>query len=169
MNGPDVPRTTSSGARRWARRLLLRFWNLGSSRPPWIQRPRQSVVRSVEHTKNPLEAAAIDDHRYDTAIGLLESRRIGGRASVRAALADVLTPDGTINRRHTSTHLALLTLSTTRTNCVRLVTTNYDRLFEKVIEDEDLGVRRFQGPVSYGAQRPMGWDCLPPWPASERQ
>ncbi len=84
--------------------------------------------------------------QYDTVIGLLEDRIVGGRSKVRGYIADILTPD--LSRRNvTTTHEALLTLVRIRQGRYRLVTTNFDRLFEQVIADRKLSVQTYEAPL----------------------
>ena len=79
---------------------------------------------------------------------------IGGRDKVRQTLAKILTPDPEKNNA-TATHDALLTLSRNRDGHTRLVTTNFDRLFEKVITDKKLNVSRCQAPLLHLPKKSM--------------
>ena len=97
-------------------------------------------------TPDRLQRAAIKDKRFDTAIGLLERGIVDGRAKVRRTVAEILSPDLSASNA-TATHQALLTLSRTRELRTRLVTTNFDRLFEEVMSKEGLDVARFQAPL----------------------
>jgi hypothetical protein len=83
--------------------------------------------------------------QYDTAIGLLDSDFIYGRSEVRQSIAKLLDPDLSKPRART-THSALLTLSKNREGRTRLVTTNFDRIFETLIEDNHLNIRRYKAP-----------------------
>ena len=97
---------------------------------------------------NPVQQAAFKAEQFDTAIGLLEADIVVDREKVRKELAEILTPDlSTPNA--TATHEALLTLSKNREGRTRLVTTNFDRLFEEVIaaKDKALTIERFQAPL----------------------
>jgi hypothetical protein len=82
----------------------------------------------------------------DTAVGLLEADIVGGRETVRRAMAGILTPDLSAPNA-TATHEALLTLSKSREGRTRLITTNFDRLFEEVIAAKTLTIERFQAPL----------------------
>lgn len=95
---------------------------------------------------NAVQQAAIKAGQFDTAVGLLEADMVNGREAVRRQLAGVLTPDpGTPNA--TATHEALLTLSTNREGRTRLITTNFDRLFEEVIAAQSLPVEGYRAPL----------------------
>lgn len=106
---------------------------------------------------SPVQAAAMTEGRYDTAVGLLEAQDVGGRQTVREALVPILTPDLTVSDA-TETHNALLTLGKTRKGHTRLITTNFDRLFEEVIAREDTCVDRFRAPLLPIPKR--RWDGL---------
>jgi hypothetical protein len=86
------------------------------------------------------ERAAIKAGKYDTAIGLLEARIAPdgrGRELVRTAVSRILTLVD-VSAKSTATHTALLTLARSRSGQTRLVTTNFDRLFEEVIQRDAL-------------------------------
>lgn len=71
---------------------------------------------------------------------------MNGREAVRRRLADVLTAtSGAPNS--TATHEALLTLSQSREGRIRLITTNFDRLFEEVIAARSLQIERYRAPL----------------------
>lgn len=95
---------------------------------------------------NGVQQAAIKSKQFDTAIGLLESDIVGQREIVRKALATILTPELTA-KGATSTHEALLTLGRTREGKLRLITTNFDRLFEEAIAKRSLTVETFKAPL----------------------
>ncbi len=71
---------------------------------------------------------------------------MGGRETVRAALVDILRPNLRVPRA-TDTHKALLTLGKTREGPTRLVTTNFDRIFEEVLGSTGSSVDRFHAPL----------------------
>lgn len=93
-----------------------------------------------------MQQAAIKVEQFDTAIGLLEADIVGGRETVRRTLAGILTPDLSAPNA-TATHEALLTLSKCRNGHTRLITTNFDRLFEEVIAVKSLPIKQFQAPL----------------------
>lgn len=71
--------------------------------------------------------------QFDHVIGRFEDRVQGGRVAVRRALPRILAPNLEA-RGALTTHLALLTLGRTRKNQLRLVTTNFDRLFREAAD-----------------------------------
>lgn len=97
-------------------------------------------------TPNAVQNAAIKAKQFDTAIGLLEAPNKWRREEVRCELAAILTPDLS-DPKSTTTHEALLTLAKTRDGRTRLITTNFDRIFEHVIEAKRLRVNRFSAPL----------------------
>jgi len=95
---------------------------------------------------NAIQQAAIKAGQYDTAIGLLEADHPGEREAVRGAIAEILKPKK-ITSKTTATHSALLTLGKTKKGQMRLITTNFDRLFAETIEAEDLEVESYMAPL----------------------
>ncbi len=87
---------------------------------------------------------AICDSQLDIAINLMEKYIAGGSKTIRKGLANILKVR---LDAPTDTHEALLTLGKTRSNSMHLVTTNFDRLFEKAIAERLLKVDRFQAPL----------------------
>ena len=92
------------------------------------------------------QKSAIKLGQYDKAIELLEATVVGGRKTVRNEIVRILKPD--LNSPNaTVTHDSLLTLSKSRDERVRLVTTNFDRLFQEVISTKQLDVEHFTAPL----------------------
>ena len=92
------------------------------------------------------QKAARKAKQFDTAIALLEEKHVGGREQVRETLNQILRPRIT-NPKATATHRALLTLSENRKGQRRLITTNFDRLFQIVMRRNKLRVTTFQAPL----------------------
>jgi len=88
---------------------------------------------------------AICNKQFDIAIGLLESRRVGGRETVRSKINEILYTDP--NTTKLETHEALLTLAKSRKNRVKLITTNFDRLFEHVFNNQYKDINTFKAPL----------------------
>lgn len=106
-------------------------------------------------TPNPVQQSAINTGQFDTAIGLLEADDIRGREGVRRKMAEILTPDLTAPSA-TATHEALLTLAQDREGRTRLITTNFDRLFEEVRAAKALSFPGFKAPLLPVPK--AGWD-----------
>ncbi|MBB3410019.1 hypothetical protein FHT87_003951 [Rhizobium sp. BK316] len=132
-NGPDVPESLLQ-AHEDGR--VVFFCGAGISYPaglPGFYGLVSKVYAELGEVPNGIEHAAFEGGQYDTTIGLLESRVVDGRHAVRRALAKILTPDLSLPSA-TKTHEALLTLAKNRTGRSRLITTNFDRLFEVAIK-----------------------------------
>ncbi len=144
--GPDVPERLLQ-AHEDGR--VVFFCGAGISYPARLPGFKGLVERLYEdlHTDpTPEQAAAIGEGRYDTAIGLLEEKLLGGRQAVGDVLVNILTPDLTAPSA-TATHHALLTLGETRDGRTRLITTNFDRLFHEVIASTGSSVDCFRAPL----------------------
>lgn len=75
-----------------------------------------------------IEREAFNRGQYDATLDLLERRIPGQRLAVRRALAQALKPK--LRRMgSTDSHAALLRLARSRQGALRLVTTNFDRVF----------------------------------------
>ena len=98
---------------------------------------------------NAEQRAAIENKQFDRAIELLDKDVVGGRQTVRNRLADILTPEeeklGLPGA--TDTHEALLRLGQNRNKHLQLVTTNFDRLFEIVIDQKNLHIQNCKAPL----------------------
>src|SRR6266581_3706686 len=120
-NGPDIPerllQTHEEGR-------VVFFCGAGISYPaglPDFAGLVTDVYKELGVLPNAVQQSAIKSGQFDTAIGLLEMDIVGGRESVRRAIAQILTPDLTIPSA-TTTHEALLTLARCRSGRLRLVT-----------------------------------------------
>ena len=133
-NGPDIPERLLQSHEDGQ---LVFFCGAGISFPaklPGFAGLVDGLYKSLAVPANRVQQAAIKAKQFDTAIGLLEDELLGGRDVVRQQLAAILTPDLTALNA-TKTHEALLTLGRSRKGFTRIVTTNFDRLFEEVITD----------------------------------
>ena len=156
-NGPDIPERLLQAHEDGQ---VVFFCGAGISYPaglPGFAGLVDRVYANLAVPPDTIQKAAIKSGQFDTAIGLLEAEIVGGRKRVREALAKILTPVAPIAPAATATHEALLTLGTNREGCTRLVTTNFDRLFEEVIASRALSIERFQPPLPVPKRR---WDGL---------
>ncbi len=145
-NGPDIPEELLEAQEEGR---VVFFCGAGISYPaglPGFGGLVDKTYDALSVSPTAIEKTALDNFQYDTAIGLLERSHPGGRPAVRKALADALKPDFT-SPKATQTHQALLTLSKCRSGQTRLVTTNFDRVFHKVIADEKLSTCTFAAPL----------------------
>ena len=145
-NGPDIPERLIQ-AHEDGR--VVFFCGAGISYParlPGFAGLVDKVYTALATSPNAVQQAAIKAGQFDTAVGLLEAEIVGGRETVRRKLAGILTPDLSAPNA-TATHDALLTLGKCRNGNTRIITTNFDRLFEEVIAAKSLVVERFQAPL----------------------
>jgi hypothetical protein len=128
-DGPDIP---NGLLQLHEEGRLIFFCGAGISYPaglPNFQGLVKAVYRNLgtDRTPFPNEQLAYKQKQFDTTLHLLEQRVSGGRLAVRKALERALQPN--ISRSATKTHEALLTLARNRGGELRLVTTNFDRVF----------------------------------------
>lgn len=90
------------------------------------------------------ELESLKAKQYDSTLGLLSDAV--GSMRVRREVARILMPKR-FRRNATSTHEAVLTLARDGRGSTRLITTNFDRLFEKAIAAKRLQVTRYCAPL----------------------
>jgi hypothetical protein len=100
---------------------------------------------------------ALKDRRYDTALYLLQKELVDGRAALRSKLSTQLTLKN-ITDSSLETHKALLTLAKSPQGMTRLVTTNFDRLFEHVLKNEGIALQTHTAPLIPAPKN--SWDSL---------
>ena len=134
-NGPDIPERLLQAHEDGK---VVFFCGAGISYPAGLPDFKGLVTQLYEkmgEPRNKIQENAIKSGQFDTAIGLLESSDVGERKAVREKLAEILTPSN-LTPDATATHRALLTLGKTRKGKMRLITTNFDRIFEEIIQEE---------------------------------
>ncbi len=145
-NGPDLPDTL---LRAHEEGRVVFFCGAGISYPaglPGFKKLVDEIYRHVGTTRTTIEQEAYSRSQYDATLDLLERRVPGQRIAVRAALAKALQPR--LRRKGaTDTHDALLQLAHNREGVVRLVTTNFDRVFEKVVKRTKQSITRYAAPM----------------------
>lgn len=145
-HGPDIPERLLQAHEDG---YVVFFCGAGISYParlPGFSGLVNRLYQALSVTPNLVQQSAIKAGQFDTAIGLLEADVVGGRETVRRSLATILTPDLTASNA-TATHEALLTLAQNREGRTRLVTTNFDRLFEEVKVAKSLLFPDFKAPL----------------------
>ena len=137
IDGPDIPERLLQ-AHEDGR--VVFFCGAGISKPaglPHFKKLLSKLYKRLHQSKSDAEREAIGGGSLDTALGLLEARIAGGRQRVRSEIAKLLEPDFA-KADATDTHEALLVLSKNKDDKTRLVTTNFDQLFEHVIRNREL-------------------------------
>lgn len=145
-NGPDIPERLLQAHEE---ERVIFFCGAGISYPaglPGFRGLVKAIYDQLGTSPNDIQQTAIKAGQFDTAINLLENDIVGGREAVRNSISQILTPI-TTDPKATGTHKAMLTLSRTRDGRTRLITTNFDRLFEEVIASTELNVQRFIAPL----------------------
>lgn len=145
-NGPEVPDRL---LQEHEDGRVVFFCGAGISYPaglPGFRELTERIYADLHIHPNAVQKAALQAKQFDRAIGLLEQAVVGGRHIVRQHLAKILSPNLDAPRA-TATHEALLTLGQDRAGRMRIVTTNFDRLFEIVIDNRGNHVRRHEAPL----------------------
>jgi SIR2-like domain len=144
-NGPDIPNELLQAHEEGH---VVFFCGAGISYPanlPGFQGLVDKIYSSIGAQQNNTEKESYDRWQYDTTLNLLEARVPGGRLTVRKALAQSLKPN-LRKKGATTTHAALLDLSRSRDGSVHLVTTNFDRIFNRVILRKKLQITEYAAP-----------------------
>ncbi len=129
-NGPNIPEPLIQAQEDGK---VVFFCGAGISMQagiPGFEQLTEDLFSAMGMDPTPVEQSARTHGRFEQAIDLLE-RRVGDRAMVRSKLQKLLKPANPTNPA-TSTHQALLTLAKDKQDTLRLVTTNFDRLFFEV-------------------------------------
>lgn len=129
-DGPDIPEALLQAQEEGR---LVFFCGAGISYPaglPGFKGLVDAIYHRAGTVLTAIEKAAYDKHHFDATLDLLERRLPGQRLAVRKALAEILKPK--LRKGATDTHVALLQLARSKGGALRLVTTNFDRVFEVV-------------------------------------
>lgn len=127
-NGPDIPDALLQ-AHEDGR--VVFFCGAGISYPaglPGFEGLVDQIYQLNGTSPSDIEREALGRKQFDATLDLLERRLPGQRLAVRRALAQALKPK--LRRKGaTDTQAALLRLARSREGALRLVTTNFDRVF----------------------------------------
>ena len=106
------------------------------------------VFEGIGEIKSKGEEKQYLHERYDAVLGSLENRLAKQPSLVRRKVRDVLTPDKTRTDNSVETHKALVALATSRgaNPTLKLVTTNFDLLFEPLLPTSGPCSRRYVAP-----------------------
>lgn len=145
-NGPDIPNNLLQ-AHEDGR--VVFFCGAGISYPanlPGFKKLVDNIYKIVGTVKTDIEERAYTKNQYDVTLDLLERRLPGDRLSVRKALKQALQPK--LRRKNAmDTHKALAQLARNREGKLRLITTNFDRIFEEVSKRNKLSVNTYSAPM----------------------
>lgn len=129
-NGPDIPNALLHAHEEGR---VVFFCGAGISAPaaiPLFKKLVDSIRKELGIEFNKVQKEEFERGNLDYVLELLERDYAGGRKKIRRTLAKKLQPK-LENHNSLETHKALLKLSTNQHGDVRLVTTNFDRLFHK--------------------------------------
>ncbi|MEQ9875382.1 anti-phage defense-associated sirtuin Dsr1 [Pectobacterium brasiliense] len=127
-NGPDIPESLLQAHEEGR---VVFFCGAGISYParlPGFEGLVKEIYRLNGTIPSELEQAVLNRGQYDATLDLLERRLPGQRLAVRRALVSALKPNTRI-KGAVDTQAALLRLARNREGSLRLVTTNFDRIF----------------------------------------
>lgn len=146
-NGIDVPDELVQAHEEG---MVVFFCGAGisyESNLPNFKKLTEDVFSKVGEEFNAAEKEAAQLQRWDAVLGSLENR-IANRSQMRRKLKEVLTPDPK-KSNSVAMHEAILELAITKDVSPRLqlVTTNFDRLFEPLIDDKCGWARRYSAPL----------------------
>ncbi len=157
-HGPDVPDSLLEAHEEGR---VVFFCGAGVSFPanlPSFRRLVSDIRDEMGTSFNPAEAKLFEDDLYDRTLESMERRLTSGRLGVRRALTRVLTSDLSPPEA-TRTHAALLQLAKTSKGVRRLVTTNFDRIFEYVIQRDGISLDSYPAPL-LPIPKPSRWDGI---------
>lgn len=127
-HGPDIPDALLQAHEEGR---VVFFCGAGISYPaglPGFKGLVEQIYRLNGTALSDIEREAFERGQFDATLDLLERRLPGQRLAVRRKLADALKPK--LRRKGaTDTQVALLHLARSREGALRLVTTNFDRVF----------------------------------------
>ncbi|WP_197714615.1 SIR2 family protein [Nitrosomonas supralitoralis] len=147
-NGPDIPEEL---LQMHEEGRLVFFCGAGISYPAGLPGFKELVDKIYEFANirpDPIEQAAYDQNQFDATLNFLENRLQGQRQGLemRKVLEKVLQPR--LRRKGAmDIHTALLQLAHDRKGSLRLVTTNFDRIFEKVAKRIKQTINSFAAPM----------------------
>ncbi len=145
-DGPDVPERLLQDHEDGR---VVFFCGAGISYPaglPGFKGLVDQIYTTLGTVHTPIEDQAYLRGQYDVTLDLLERRFPGQRLAVRSALINILKPKfkrkGAID-----THAALLQLAQCRDGMTRLVTTNFDKIFQYLIKKSKSAIPTFPAPL----------------------
>ncbi|UXD25325.1 hypothetical protein FORC065_2522 [Yersinia enterocolitica] len=145
-NGPDIPESLLQAHEEGH---VVFFCGAGISYPaclPGFKGLVEQIYQLNETVPSEIEQAALKREQFDATLDLLERRIPGRRLAVRRTLAQVLKPK--LRRKGaTDTQAALLRLARNREGSLRLVTTNFDRIFHVAAKRTSQPFQAYSAPM----------------------
>lgn len=157
-NGPDIPDALLQAHEEGC---VVFFCGAGISYPaglPGFNGLVEQIYQLNGTQQSPIESEAFERKQFDRVLELLERRLPGQRLAVRSKLAHALKPN--LRRKSaTETHDALLRLGRSRDGTLRLVTTNFDRLFHSAAKRAGHVLEAYAAPM-LPVPKNSRWDGL---------
>jgi len=145
-NGPDIPDALLQAHEEGR---VVFFCGTGISYPaglPGFKGLVEQIYRLNDTALSDIEREAFDRGQFDATLDLLERRLPGKRLAVRRALVQALKPK--LRRKGaTDTQAALLRLARSREGALRLVTTNFDRVFHTAAKRTGQAFQAYAAPM----------------------
>lgn len=147
-NGPDIPDALLQAQEEGR---VVFFCGAGISYPAGLKNFKwlvDEIYRVCGTRQTRLEKKAYEKDQFDTTLNLLEDRLPGGRSglAMRKSLAKALKPN--LRKKDAiDTHSALLTLGCGRDDALRLVTTNFDRIFHVAAKRTGQAFQAYAAPM----------------------
>ena len=145
-HGPDIPDALLQAHEEGR---MVFFCGAGISYPaglPGFNGLVEEIYRLNGTALSDIERESFNRGQFDATLDLLERRLPGQRLAVRRALAQALKPK--LRRKGaTDTQAALLRLARSRKGAVRLVTTNFDRVFHTAAKRTDQVFQAYAAPM----------------------
>ncbi len=145
-NGPDIPDALLQAHEEGR---VVFFCGAGISYPaglPGFKGLVEQIYLLNGTTLSDIERDAFERGQFDATLDLLERRLPGQRLAVRSKLAQALKPK--LRRKGaTDTQAALLRLARSREGALRLVTTNFDRIFHVAAKRTGQAFQAYAAPM----------------------
>jgi hypothetical protein len=144
--GPDIPDALLEAHEEGE---VVFFCGAGISYPaglPGFKGLVDEVYKLVGDLPNGIEQEAYDRKQFDAVLDLLERRVPGQRFALRQHVFNALKPN-LRKKGATDTHKALLQLARTRQGNLRLVTTNFDRIFQSIAKRTKMSLPSYSAPL----------------------
>ena len=155
-DGPDIPDALLQAHEEGR---VVFFRGAGISYPaglPGFKGLVEEIYRLNGTVRTDIEQNAFEGGQFDAALDLLEQRLPGQRLAVRSALVQALKPK--LRRKGaTDTQAALLRLARSREGALRLVTTNFDRVFHTAAKRTGQAFQTYAAPMLPIPEN--GWMC----------
>lgn len=145
-HGPDIPNDLLQAHEEGR---VVFFCGAGISYPadlPGFKGLVEKIYQLNGTVPSEIEQEVLRREQFDATLDLLERRLPGQRLAVRHALVQTLKPN--LRRKGaTDTHAALLRLARSREGALRLVTTNFDRVFHTAAKRTNQTFHAYTAPM----------------------